>query len=170
MHESVTEESIQKANAQFWEQMLAMQLEPIGTTGERCIGTQHVMGSCDLSGAWNGRIEVRLACGLALEATAAMVAQPAENVQPEDMLDAAKEIANMIAGTIKSALPRPCIMSVPAAEAEPANFCVMPRTHESVSVFFRHPSGELIVHVWEQVPETERDSKTLEHGELAFAN
>ena len=106
MHQSVTEESIEKANALFWEQMLAMQLAPIEGIGAlvpvlRCIGAGHVAASCSLSGVWSGRIEVRLSRGLALTATAAMLMQPEDRVEDADMLDAAKEIANMIAGTLK---------------------------------------------------------------------
>jgi CheY-specific phosphatase CheX len=157
MHKSVTEASICKANGQFWEQMLAMQLDPIldpdrdpvRESEERCIGCAHVVASCDLAGAWSGRIEVRLASGLATEATAAMLMQPTVAVQPEDILDATREIANMIAGTLKSALPRPCTMTVPNAESEPENFCILPRTEDSVTVFFHHASGELMVRVLE---------------------
>ena len=159
MHVAVTEESIEKANALFWEQMLAMPMHPIaqaewdanaGAAKVRCIGAEHVLGSCDLSGVWCGRIEVRLSRGLAIEATAAMLMQPAEQVQPGDMLDATKEIANMIAGRLKSAQPRPSTMTVPSAEMESGNFSIPPRTPDSVTVFFHHASGELMVRVWEQ--------------------
>ncbi len=156
MHIAVTEESIQKANALFWEQMLAMRLEPIppdGPTEHRCIGAAHIVGSCALSGVWNGRIEVRLSQGLALAATSAMLMQPLDTVQANDTLDATKEIANMIAGTLKSALPRPCSMSVPSAGMEPADFCALSRTGDSVTVFFGHPAGELMVRVWEEHPQ-----------------
>jgi CheY-specific phosphatase CheX len=154
MHVAVTEESIQKANALFWEQMLAMQLHPIAetqwdTTNVRCIGSEHVVGSCDLSGVWCGRIEVRLSRGLASQATSAMLMQPVETVEAADTLDATKEIANMIAGTIKSALPRPCTMTVPSAEVEHGDFCIPKRTADSVTVFFHHNSGELMVRVLE---------------------
>ena len=171
MHSAVTEASIQRANAQFWQQMLAMHLEPIGETAVRCIGTEHVVGSCELNGVWNGRIEVRLSKGLAREATAAMLMQPAESVQPGDTLDATKEIANMIAGTLKSALPRPCTMSVPSAEAISGDFCVCPRTDDSVTVFFRHTSGELMVGVWEDRPmeQAEAVRETFSMSELAQA-
>jgi CheY-specific phosphatase CheX len=148
----VTEESICTANAQFWEQMLAMPMQPVTEfqpSAARCIGAQHVVGSCDLSGVWSGRIEVRLSRGLALQATSAMLMQPAESVLPDDTLDATREIANMIAGTIKSALPRPCSMTVPFAELETGDFCILPRTSDSVTVFFRHDAGELMVRVWE---------------------
>jgi len=149
MHSAVTESSIERANAQFWEQMLAMQLDPVGATGQRSIGTNHVLGSCDLSGSWNGRIEVRLSKGLAISATAAMLMQPPKTVQPADTLDAIKEIANMIAGTLKSALPRPCVMTVPFAERVEEDFCVLLHTADSISSFFRHETGELMIRVRE---------------------
>jgi CheY-specific phosphatase CheX len=152
---TVTEENICNANALFWEQMLAMRVEPIQKTTEaevRCIGAEHIVGSCDLSGVWIGRIEVRLSHGLAMHATSAMLMQPVESVQPNDALDAIREIANMIAGTIKSTLPRPCTMTVPSAEVEPADFCILPRTNDSVTVFFHHAAGELMVRVRQQTP------------------
>lgn len=166
MHQSVTEESIQKANAQFWEQMLMMQLTPVEPPDgpaavERCIGTRHVVGSCSLSGIWTGRIEVRLAHSLALTATSAMLMQPEDSVGPGDMLDAVKEIANMIAGTMKSALPRPCAMSVPSAGIESEDFCVLPRTEDSVTVFFAHDSGELMVRVWEDEVREQAGNRTM---------
>ena len=56
--------------------------------------------------------------GLAYQATAAMMMQPLETVAEADALDATKEIANMIAGVIKSSLPRPCTMAVPESTVE----------------------------------------------------
>ncbi len=51
-----------------------------------------VVGSVDLGGVWKGRIEVRLAEGLAYHATAAaMMMQAVETVGEADALDAAKE-------------------------------------------------------------------------------
>src|SRR5579871_4186243 len=59
---AITLENIQKASAQFWEQMLNMSLEPCNETwgrGEvaRCIEANHLLAHCDLSGVWVGRIE-----------------------------------------------------------------------------------------------------------------
>ena len=162
MHEAISQASIEKANGLFWEQMLAMQLNPVEqnspeTTDVRCIGVEHVVGSCDLAGVWSGRIEVRLSTSLALEATAAMLMLPVDQVQVTDVLDATKEIANMIAGTLKSALPRPCTMTVPSAALETVDFCILPRTCDSVAVFFCHRAGELMVRVWEQAAESKSE-------------
>jgi CheY-specific phosphatase CheX len=149
MHSAVTEAGIHRASAQFWEQMLAMELEPVESSGMRSIGVNHMMGSCDLAGAWSGCVEVRLSQGLAMRATAAMLMQSVDAVQAGDILDATKEIANMIAGIFKSALPRPCTMTIPHAEAIAEDFCVLPRTADSVAVFFRHDSGALMIRVCE---------------------
>jgi len=46
-------------------------------------------------------------------------------------------------------LPRPCAISVPSAKMESQDFCVFPRTEDSVTVFFMHEAGELMVRVWE---------------------
>jgi len=153
---TISIDNIEKASAQFWGQMLGMTLEPCGETWarkdeERCIEPNHVAAYCDLSGVWAGRIEVRLTVGLAREATAAMLMQPVESVEAADTLDAVKEISNMIAGTLKSALPRPCTMTVPSAGWEAGEFCVLPCTEDTVTVFFHHGSGELMVRVWQQM-------------------
>jgi CheY-specific phosphatase CheX len=153
MHSAISPENIRHANDLFWEQMLAMRLEPIPhpeeVSQQRCIGSEHLVGSCILSGAWSGCIEIRLSSGLALEATGTMLMQPSATVLLADALDATKEIANMIAGALKSALPRPCTMSVPSAQLEIADLCVLPRTENSLTVFFKHSSGELMVRVSE---------------------
>jgi len=150
MRALVDEQCVIKANSQFWEQMLAMNLDPVPTAGEFCVGAGHVLGSVQLGGVWKGRIEVRMAEGLAYQATAAMMMQPLDTVAQADALDATKEIANMIAGTIKSSLPRPCTMTVPESAVEVDGYCSPPQTDDTLAVAFHHESGDLMVRVWEQ--------------------
>jgi CheY-specific phosphatase CheX len=146
----VDEQCVIKANSQFWEQMLAMILNPVPANGEFCVGAKHVLGSVQLGGVWKGRIEVRMSEALAYHATAAMMMQPVETVAEADALDATKEIANMIAGTIKSSLPRPCTMTVPESAVEADGFCSPTQTEDTLAVAFRHESGDLLVRVWEE--------------------
>jgi hypothetical protein len=150
MQAGLDEESVIKANAQFWEQMLAMKLETLPCAEEPQLGAAHLSGSVTLSGAWTGLIEVRLGCGLAFQATAAMMMQALESVVETDALDATREIANMIAGTIKSSLPRPCSMSVPNSAVERESFSVPTPEADTLLVAFRHSSGDLTVRVFEQ--------------------
>lgn len=150
MRARLDEQSVVKANAQFWEQMLAMTLEKMPSAEMFCVGSGHMMGSVDLTGAWKGRIEVRMANGLAYQATAAMMMQAVETVAETDALDATKEIANMIAGTLKSSLPRPCSMTVPESVVEPEGFCGPPGTEDTLVVGFHHAAGVLLVRVFEE--------------------
>ena len=147
MQIELDESSIIKANTQFWEQMLAMKLDTMATPDEFCLGEGHVLGTVSLSGAWSGRIEIRMDVGLSHQATAAMLLQPVESVGEEDALDATKEITNMIAGVIKSSLPRPCAMTVPVSQIAHLRYCGQMRNRHSVAVAFRHHSGEIMVSV-----------------------
>jgi CheY-specific phosphatase CheX len=149
MRARVDFECVVKANAQFWEQMLTMTLEAVPAAEEFCLGSGHMLGSVGLTGVWNGRIEVRLAGGLAYAATAAMTMQALDTVGESDALDATKEIANMIAGTIKSSLPRPCSMSVPEAAMGGDGFRAGAETAETLEVVFQHAAGEMMVRVVE---------------------
>ena len=150
MFAQINEDSVIKANAQFWEQMLAMHLDHLPFSQEFCVGENHLCASVGLSGVWTGRIEVRLSDRLAVTATAAMLMQAPQDVAEADTLDATKEIANMIAGTIKSALPRPCEMTVPQSSVESGSFCGPNQTDDTLSVVFRHEDGDLMVRIWEQ--------------------
>ncbi len=150
MRVHLDEQCVINASSQFWEQMLAMTLEPMRFPEEFCVCAGHVLGSVRLSGVWTGSIEVRMAEGLAHLATAAMLMQPVETVGVPDTLDATKEIANMIAGTIKSSLPRPCTMTVPESAVETEGFCSRTRTDDSLAGAFHHAAGDLMVRVWEQ--------------------
>jgi CheY-specific phosphatase CheX len=129
--------------------MLAMSLDPLKFPHEFCVGPGHVAARVCITGAWNGSIEVRMAEGSAFLATAAMLMQPSETVGAADALDATKETANMIAGIIKSSLPRPCNMTVPESCTTEHSFCRVARTADPLVVGFRHETGELMLHVAE---------------------
>jgi CheY-specific phosphatase CheX len=141
------ESSIIQANSQFWEQMLAMKLDTMATPDEFCLAAGHVLGTVSLSGAWSGRIEIRMDERLSHQATAAMLMQAVETVAEVDALDATKEITNMIAGAIKSSLPRPCAMTVPDSQIARERYCGQMRNRHAVAVAFHHDAGEIMVSV-----------------------
>jgi CheY-specific phosphatase CheX len=147
---SLDAQCVINANAQFWEQMLAMTVDPKPLPADFREGAGHVLASVSLSGGWTGRIEVRLAAGLAQEATAAMLMQPASTVAVSDTLDATKEIANMIAGAIKSSLPRPCAMTVPESVVALEEYASPQAGEAALVVVFCHAAGDLMVRVLEQ--------------------
>ena len=149
MRAQLSEDSLTKANAQFWEQMLDMRLDPVPITEEFCVGKGHLRASVGFSGEWTGRIEVRLARGLGIAATATMMMQPESAVTEADVLDAIREIANIVGGVIKSSLPQPCLMTLPESGVAPDAICVKEQASVALAVAFRHGSGGLMVRVWE---------------------
>lgn len=146
----VDEACVSKANSQFWEQMLAMNLGAPMVPEQSCLGTGHFAGSVSLKGNWSGSIELRMSSELAYLATSAMMMQALETVAEADALDAVREIVNMIAGVIKSSLPRPCSMTVPESAVIPETWCGGDRTEDSLEVAFRHASGDLTVRILEE--------------------
>lgn len=150
MQTHLNEELLVRANAQFWEQMLGIEMETVPPAEELCVDAGHVLLSVELSGMWNGRIEVRLARDLALVATAAMLMQPAETVGEADTLDAAREIVNMIAGLLKSSLPQPCSMTIPESAVATEQLCALLHGSGTLTVAFRHASGGLLLRVREK--------------------
>ena len=145
---TVTEVQIEQANSLFWSQMLGVEMRRAVSAHSEWREDAHVAGWCVLSGAWSGRIEVRMTHGLAMMATSMMLALPEEHVRETDVMDATKEIANMIVGTIKSTLPRPCSMTVPEASA--ASGAETLRAATGRSARFCHEQGELIVRLIEE--------------------
>jgi CheY-specific phosphatase CheX len=150
MKAKLDEQNVITANAQFWEQMVSMSLETVPSLERFCLDAGHMSAVVALKGVWNGRIEVRMTNGLAYEATAAMTMQALDTVAEADALDATREITNMIAGTIKSSLPRPCSMTVPQSSVELQEFCGQETTDDSLVVAFRHKAGDMMVLIWEQ--------------------
>jgi hypothetical protein len=75
--------------------------------------------------------------------------QQVDSVVEADALDATKEIANMIAGLIKSSLPRPCTMTVPESEVDGEVFHKGSNCDDCLDVSFRHASGAFLVRVLE---------------------
>lgn len=132
----------------FWSQMLGVEMRRVEQAHSGWTEDAHIAGWCLLTGAWCGRIEVRMTHGLATMATARMLELPEAHVQEADLMDAAKEIANMIVGTIKSTLPRPCSMTVPEASAESGAEPLLASAGKSAR--FCHEHGELIVRLIEE--------------------
>jgi CheY-specific phosphatase CheX len=150
MRTHLNEELLVRANAQFWEQMLGMQMDTVPYADELCVDAGHVLVSVGLFGKWNGRIEVRIARNLADTATAAMLMQPLEAVVEADMLDATREIVNMIGGLLKSSLPQPCTMTVPDSAIATETLCALLHGENTLTVAFRHEAGGLLVRVREE--------------------
>jgi chemotaxis protein CheX len=77
-------------------------------------GEERVTGCVHLSGAYTGSIMLQCSAPAARDAAAALFSiQPADVTQNE-VVDALGELANMVGGNVKSMLPGPSALSLPA--------------------------------------------------------
>jgi chemotaxis protein CheX len=104
----------------IWQAMLSLPLRPVGQdqSGLSVVGT--AASKCDLAacvqitGAWKGAVRIDCSELLAKRTAAVFLGLPAGEVSREEMLDALGEVTNMMAGSIKPLLPRPCQISLPS--------------------------------------------------------
>ena len=110
---ALTRDDVVRVTQEIWGSMLSLDLISVGSAWhEDEVG---VVGCVQVVGAWEGAIRLDLSPALATKAAAAFTGlQPAE-VTPEEIRDAAGELANITAGSIKVLLPAPSHLSLPIA-------------------------------------------------------
>lgn len=86
----------------IWATMLELPLEPVDP--QSCPSDPNITAVVVLDGDFEGAVQVACGPGIALRITQAMFAND-EPPSTEDISDALGEVANMIAGNLKSALP-----------------------------------------------------------------
>jgi chemotaxis protein CheX len=107
----LTRDDVVRITQEIWGSMLSLDLVPAGSAW--CEDEIGVVGCVQIAGAWQGAIRLDLSPSLASKAAAALTgAQPAE-VTPDEIKDAAGELANITAGSIKTLLPAPSHLSLP---------------------------------------------------------
>lgn len=71
-------------------------------------------GCVQIMGSWQGTVALLCPMPLARKASAIMFGVEEETAGTEEIQDALGELANMTGGNIKSLLPEPCYLSLPA--------------------------------------------------------
>ncbi|MBX6371853.1 MAG: chemotaxis protein CheX [Acidothermus sp.] len=89
--------------------------DPAGlVAGGSALGEDRVTGCIQLSGMYVGAIMLELAPAAAQAAAAALFGMAPGDVGPVEVADAVGEITNMVGGNVKSMLPGPSTLSLPA--------------------------------------------------------
>jgi chemotaxis protein CheX len=77
-------------------------------------GEERVTGCVHLSGAYTGSIMLQCSAPAARDAAAALFSMQPADVTQNEVVDALGELANMVGGNVKSMLPGPSALSLPA--------------------------------------------------------
>ncbi len=88
--------------------------DPAGLVSGGDIDGERVTACVHLSGAYTGSITLQCSPAAARAAAAALFNMPPDDVTQVEVVDAVGEIANMVGGNVKSMLPAPSALSLPA--------------------------------------------------------
>lgn len=75
-----------------------------------------LVASVDISGGWEGTVSISMPLGLAAHLASRMLACPVEDLSPVEVRDVLGELAHVLGGNVKGAVPGPCALSMPRVE------------------------------------------------------
>ncbi len=88
-------------------------------------GKENTLAACvQITGSWEGTVAVVCPMKLAKKVSAIMFGIDESSAGKEEIQDAIGELANMTGGNIKSLLPEPCYLSLPAVAVTNTGFHV----------------------------------------------
>lgn len=127
-----TSDHIISLTEQVWESIIGLPLLPEAPAPA---GSDLAVQSCvQITGGWEGTVVVRATRELARTITETMFGMDAGEAAQEDIDDAVGEVANMIGGNVKSLVPGPSQLSLPAVVVgEPM---VFPKSEECAFATF----------------------------------
>lgn len=100
-----------------------------------------VVGAVYLAGGWKGAVHLELECQQSFRLTAKLMAMEPPTSMDDDVRDAVAELANMIAGNLKSLLPSDTVLSMPSV-VEGSDFSLkVLGSNESVRLEFDSSDG-----------------------------
>jgi chemotaxis protein CheX len=107
------------------------------------------VGRAAVTGDWQGCVLLACPTQLARTAASAMFDLPAERLTDDEVADALGELTNMIGGNIKSLLPQPGRLSMPAVTVGASNVAPTPRAQLLNKVSLACDGLQLAVSVWQ---------------------
>lgn len=141
------DEQIVEIVQQVWGSYAEIALEPVprepaGPGGDVLTGTVRI------TGAWDGRVALACPVPVARAAAAAMLGVAEHGLTAADVADAVGELTNVIGGNVKSLLPAPSELSLPAVGVLPD----LPHPGAVLlhDVLLRGALGPVAVSVWQQ--------------------
>jgi CheY-specific phosphatase CheX len=98
----------------IWKSILSLDVEPAQNGAGDSENNYALAGCIQITGAWNGTVTMHYPMPLAKKVASIMFDLNGGPVENELIQDALGELTNMTGGNIKSLLPEPCFLSLPA--------------------------------------------------------
>lgn len=110
----VSSENVRSMTQEVWSALLGLELTPAPLEAALPVGPV-LVAAVQISGAWQGTVQIECSHDHATAAAALMFASEAEAMSDEQTRDALGELANVLTGNVKSLLPGPSALSVPVS-------------------------------------------------------
>ena len=138
----ITEATLAEIVESVWTTMLGLPVVPRNDP-QFVQSARGLAVSVHIVGSWNGTVLYLPTEAFARRAASLMLATPIEQVTTDDLHDAAAELCNIIAGSVKSILPGPSSLSLPTV-AEGADYEVRVRHSRMLSRLTFRSEGETL--------------------------
>jgi len=148
----MTDEEILGITRDVWESFTGRAID-VADGQARPGGGDVTVGCVTVTGAWQGSVLLACPAQLARMAAAAMFDLPAEQLDDREVADALGELTNMVGGNIKSLIPGPSRLSMPAVTVGASPTVKPPRAALVATVSLACEGLPLTVSVWREGPE-----------------
>ncbi|GJL80112.1 MAG: hypothetical protein NPINA01_31010 [Nitrospinaceae bacterium] len=108
------EKEICEYTESIWQSILSLEARPTENGQEISKNNYALAGCIHITGAWEGTVTIDYPMSLAKQVASIMFNLNNQEVDKELIQDALGELTNMTGGNIKSLLPEPCYLSLPA--------------------------------------------------------
>jgi chemotaxis protein CheX len=130
--------------------MAGIQLAPCAAVVAPDQDTTYITSAVQIVGGWQGAVRLDMDLELARRVCANLMAVDANDLSPQDICDAAGELANMTGGSIKSLCAPNCGLSLPSVVSGRNYEFSIPQGTLVQASSFRHQSGVLTVSIIER--------------------
>ncbi len=118
------ESEITEYTESIWRTTLDLDVAPSSEAYEPA-GRENTLAGCvQITGSWEGTVAIVCSMDLAKKVSAIMFGIDKNSAGDDEIQDAIGELANMTGGNIKSLLPEPCYLSLPAVAVTDRGFRV----------------------------------------------
>jgi chemotaxis protein CheX len=147
----MTDEEILGITRDVWESFTGRAID-VADGQARPGGGDVTVGCVTVSGAWQGSVLLACPARLARMAASAMFDRPADALDDQEVADALGELTNMVGGNIKSLIPGPSRLSMPAVTAGGSLTVRVPGAALLGTVSLACDGLPLTVSVWREDP------------------
>lgn len=138
-----------------WSAMLGLDVEPARllepATSSEIDTDAHMTGSVTITGASDCVVALQLQRRPARTFAAAMFGLEPDDVGDDEVVDALGELTNMVGGSIKSLLPEPSWLSLPAVSNGQAIQLRVPGAEDTHAVALHSAGERILLRVWSRI-------------------